>query len=116
MSPHDLVSCRICSADDRVSYAQSLGDHELALKRGLRDRGSLKLHSIQSLVDNHLGALLKEGSEESVRFAGVETMRLLGTNRDRWEKWLYAFSRDARSLTGLVPNLPVRDPKLPQSL
>ena len=82
----------------------------------LRDRGSLKLHSIQSLVDNHLGALLKEGSEESVRFAGVETMRLLGTNRDRWEKWLYAFSRDARSLTGLVPNLPVRDPKLPQSL
>jgi hypothetical protein len=76
----------------------------------------LKQHSIQTLVDNHIHALLSTNSDDAIRFAGIETMRLLGTDRDRWEKWLYGFSRDARCLAALVPNLPVRDPKLAQSL
>ena len=115
LSPHDLINTRVIAPDDRVQYSVKRGEFETALERGLRDVSSLKRVGVEELGDLFLKDLLEKG-EEGVARAAKETERLLGSNRERWEKWLYGFSKSGMWLGHLLPYLPVRDPVLNQSL
>lgn len=123
----DTFLVKVRDLDDAVSYALNHSRTSLALKYVLTSDQILRRHSVESLVDKYLLALLRmdEGgatadreqlSLRRMRKAASSMPLLLGGKPSRWEKWTRKMEDLPGALFVLRPHLPVRDPKLQQNI
>lgn len=110
-TPKDVVICRLRDVDDRVQWALSRKQYEQALDVALSDPKALRKHTMEELVEYHLGELMKnklfkKAAEEIKRlFVGEEYAKL-------WEKYVYVFAQRGQ-LAAIAKFIPTANPRLP---
>lgn len=119
-SLNDTVLVQTRDVDDSISHARTLGNHEIALKRGLGHRQIIRQHDLNDLIDEFLGSLLfqnhKDGHEDGskelslrrLKTAAKATKTLFGANIAMWKKWAEEFAKIPGGLFVLQPHIPIR--------
>ena len=115
-SLEDAVVVQTRDVDDSIAHARALGNHGVALKRGLGHRQIIRRHDLNDLIDDFLKALLFHFYEDGSKFlslrrlkiAAKSTETLFGGNIRMWEKWTAEFAKIPGALFLLQPHIPTR--------
>jgi hypothetical protein len=130
-SPDDSILVQIQDVDDAINFAKENRNFGMALKYGLRHRQFIRRNRLDDLINLFLHAILYSGMSHKdndnvnhpkaltlrrLKIAAKATPILLGGNISLWEQWVNEFSRIPGGLLLLRSYVPVRDPKLSQSI
>lgn len=119
-SAYDAVLVQTRDVDDSIEHAKMIGNHGLALRRGLDHRQIIRRHSLNELIDEYFEAMLFEHDQENLslltigrlKSAAKATEILFGGNVDMWGKWIHKFAKIPGALFLLRPYIPTRGKQL----
>lgn len=130
-SPDDSILVEIQDVDDSIDYAKDNMNFGIALKHGLKHRQLIRRNRLDDLINLYLHAILYSGISNKehgnvdhpkaltlrrLKIAAKATPILLGANLGLWKHWVDEFSRIPGGLLLLRLFVPVRDPKLSESI
>jgi hypothetical protein len=118
----DAVLSRVSTIDDSIEHALLLQKYALALRRGLLYKKKIRRFSLDELINQYLGAVLKISNVKKVVVASNQTTLslrrmkvaldampvLFGGNINLWRKWAEQLEKIPGSLFLLQKNIPVR--------
>ena len=108
VSPKDIVVAKPCDLDDHITWLQSRGCFEEAMKAAEGKEHELRTHDMLSIRQKFLADLVESGNFQK---AASNCPQILGTDITLWEKWICTFAR-IKQLKAISHFIPVEKPKL----
>ncbi|CAG8570731.1 10525_t:CDS:10, partial [Cetraspora pellucida] len=114
VSPKDLVLAKPRDSDDHVGWLLDRSRYEEALAslHEAQAWGGSKVYDLDEIGERYLVYLIKQ---EEYTKAAEKCKKILKTNKDLWEKWIFTFS-ELKHLKEIATYIPFNDPQLSSTI